>query len=188
MQKTTNYELNQWDKTDRIRMEDFNADNAKINAALGRKAEYVVLKDIVTTAASSTIDIDVSSLNLKDYRELYLRIENAEETSLFSMVSVVLRLNGSSSSFVIASFSASSYQPLVIEFTLLPTLYLLGCHFSPYLNSSGVLAIASVSSYTNSGVRTDAVKTLTLAAEDGKLSGGGLFYPGVHVTLTGLKI
>ena len=34
MQKTTNYQLNQWDKTDRIMMEDFNADNAKIDAAL----------------------------------------------------------------------------------------------------------------------------------------------------------
>ena len=34
MQKTTNYQLNQWDKTDRIQMEDFNADNAKIEAAL----------------------------------------------------------------------------------------------------------------------------------------------------------
>lgn len=34
MNKTENYQLNQWDKTDRIQMEDFNADNAKIEAAL----------------------------------------------------------------------------------------------------------------------------------------------------------
>ena len=34
MQKTTNYQLNQWVKSDRIQMEDFNRDNAKIDAAL----------------------------------------------------------------------------------------------------------------------------------------------------------
>ena len=34
MNKTPNYQLNQWDKGDRIMMEDFNADNAKIEAAL----------------------------------------------------------------------------------------------------------------------------------------------------------
>ena len=34
MTKTTNYQLNQWAKSDRIMMDDFNADNAKIDAAL----------------------------------------------------------------------------------------------------------------------------------------------------------
>ena len=35
--QTPNYKLNQWAKSDRIQMEDFNADNAKIDAAI--KAE-----------------------------------------------------------------------------------------------------------------------------------------------------
>lgn len=34
MNQTENYQLNQWDKNDRIQMEDFNADNVKIDAAL----------------------------------------------------------------------------------------------------------------------------------------------------------
>lgn len=34
MKKTENFELNQWEKADRILMEDFNNDNAKIDAAL----------------------------------------------------------------------------------------------------------------------------------------------------------
>ena len=34
MTKTTNYQLNQWEKTDRILMDDFNSDNAKIDAAM----------------------------------------------------------------------------------------------------------------------------------------------------------
>ena len=34
MRETSNYKLTQWDKTDRIEMEDFNSDNSKIDAAL----------------------------------------------------------------------------------------------------------------------------------------------------------
>ena len=34
MNQTPNFQLNLWDKTDRIMVEDFNADNAKIEAAL----------------------------------------------------------------------------------------------------------------------------------------------------------
>lgn len=39
--KTTNYGLNQWVNSDRVQMAEFNADNAKIDAALMRKAEIV---------------------------------------------------------------------------------------------------------------------------------------------------
>ncbi len=35
MNQTTNYRLNQWDAADPIRREDFNSDNAKLDAALG---------------------------------------------------------------------------------------------------------------------------------------------------------
>ena len=41
MTKTTNYQLSQWAKSDRIMMEDFNADNQKIDAALAAKCEAV---------------------------------------------------------------------------------------------------------------------------------------------------
>ena len=34
MQKTTNYNLNQWEAVDPVRREDFNADNAAIDAAI----------------------------------------------------------------------------------------------------------------------------------------------------------
>jgi len=35
MKQTEHYQLNQWELPDRIRMEDFNTDNAKLDAALG---------------------------------------------------------------------------------------------------------------------------------------------------------
>ena len=41
MNKTTNYQLSQWEKTDRIQMENFNSDNAKIDTALKANADAV---------------------------------------------------------------------------------------------------------------------------------------------------
>ena len=39
MNKTANFQLTQWEKTDRIMMEDFNRDNAAIDAALKSSAD-----------------------------------------------------------------------------------------------------------------------------------------------------
>lgn len=42
MNQTANYQLNQWNETDRILMTDFNADNAKLDAALAAIASNSV--------------------------------------------------------------------------------------------------------------------------------------------------
>ena len=42
MKQTEHYGLNQWELADRIRMEDFNCDNAKIDAALGTMAQALL--------------------------------------------------------------------------------------------------------------------------------------------------
>lgn len=39
MTQTEQFQLNQWEKSDRIMMEDFNADNAKLEVALAKQAE-----------------------------------------------------------------------------------------------------------------------------------------------------
>ncbi len=39
MTETKNYNLNQWDAADPVRREDFNSDNAKLDAALGEQAQ-----------------------------------------------------------------------------------------------------------------------------------------------------
>lgn len=41
MNYTKNYQLNQWEETDRVLREDFNTDNQKIDDTLGRKCEAV---------------------------------------------------------------------------------------------------------------------------------------------------
>ena len=64
MNQTPNYQLNQWDKSDRIMMEDFNADNAKIEAALSetmtlaQKAPFAVGKlEGYNGSAAVTVDL-----------------------------------------------------------------------------------------------------------------------------------
>ena len=51
MTKTTNYQLNQWAKSDRVMMDDFNADNTKIDAALKANADAIAA--LPRTAAGS---------------------------------------------------------------------------------------------------------------------------------------
>lgn len=49
MQQTANFQLSQWASTDRIQMEDFNNDNAKIDAAL--KAEQTAREALAEAVA-----------------------------------------------------------------------------------------------------------------------------------------
>lgn len=57
MKQTQNYQLNQWELTDRIRMEDFNGDNAKIDAALKSQADALAAE----TAARANADAAAST-------------------------------------------------------------------------------------------------------------------------------
>ena len=54
MTKTTNYQLNQWAKSDRVMMDDFNADNAKIDAALKANADAIAAVGYVTGTYTGT--------------------------------------------------------------------------------------------------------------------------------------
>lgn len=49
MEQTANYGLRQWAKTDRIQMEDFNSDNAKIDAALKAHADAIAAAQTALT-------------------------------------------------------------------------------------------------------------------------------------------
>ena len=55
MTKTTNYQLNQWAKSDRVMMDDFNADNTKIDAALKANADTAAANTQTLAAQAQTI-------------------------------------------------------------------------------------------------------------------------------------
>ena len=55
MNKTANFQLNQWEKTDRIMMEDFNRDNAAIDTALKGNADAVAAETAAREAGISAL-------------------------------------------------------------------------------------------------------------------------------------
>ena len=72
--QTSNYQLNQWERSDKIQMEDFNADNAKIDAALSGKAEASAVEGLSQTVAalSQTVSGHTSALSGKGNCRLYV--------------------------------------------------------------------------------------------------------------------
>ena len=55
MNKTANFQLTQWEKTDRIMMEDFNRDNAAIDAALKSNADAITAETAAREAADTAL-------------------------------------------------------------------------------------------------------------------------------------
>lgn len=60
MKQTEHYGLNQWELADRIRMEDFNGDNEKVDAALKGQAEALAAETAAREAADATINAAVA--------------------------------------------------------------------------------------------------------------------------------
>ena len=55
MDKTSNYNLNQWSKDDRVLMEDFNADNAKLDAAIKAQANALASLQAAVSALQTAV-------------------------------------------------------------------------------------------------------------------------------------
>ncbi|WP_294852918.1 hypothetical protein [uncultured Oscillibacter sp.] len=53
MERTEQYQLSRWQKSDRILMDDFNADNAKIDAALAANAAAILMEKAAREAAAA---------------------------------------------------------------------------------------------------------------------------------------
>lgn len=67
MRKTENYLLNQWDDSDRVLREDFNADNAAVDAALYALAQQGALTQLRTFTVSQRITgTDVFTMPVSD--------------------------------------------------------------------------------------------------------------------------
>ncbi len=85
MNKTEHYNLNQWDKSDRIMMEDFNRDNANLDAAIqaeatarlagaaaleaaiAAKPAFEMLRTVTTSAQAQIVELDISNISLAQY-------------------------------------------------------------------------------------------------------------------------
>ncbi len=69
MYKTDHFQLNQWEKPDRVLMEDFNADNARLDAALQTLTERPTITKLNTftvdrpITGAAVFDMDVSGID-----------------------------------------------------------------------------------------------------------------------------
>lgn len=141
MQKTNNYQLNQWDPEDRIQMKDFNGDNANLDAALknladqmSTKAERAALeglrdmlvptfiKEVSVETSAKQITVEVSDIDWDQWREVYVDAEllcAAPEGSALSYCNIYINTFSSSSSASVGSARCNdSSVPSLAESTV----------------------------------------------------------------------
>jgi len=81
--KTANLGLNQWEDTDPVAREDFNADNAAIDTAVGRKTEFVKIRTASISASGKTqVDLDVSDINFLDWQYVMIDVTISPECKM----------------------------------------------------------------------------------------------------------
>lgn len=109
MNKTTNYELNQWEKTDRILMDDFNRDNTTIDAAIKAEADRVAGLPHGTLLCGGATEADVEQVNLDvsqvDWSQYLMAVVEVQGTK---PLNVRLYINGSSDSGCLYAHVGSS--------------------------------------------------------------------------------
>ena len=109
MNYTENYQLNQWEQTDRVLMEDFNADNQRLDSALSTvtalatKSRFTKLKEFTSTEASSFLEIYLNDIDWAAWDKVHVDIQAPRGGSYYFYVA-----DAESSSGHIGSISCSS--------------------------------------------------------------------------------
>ena len=75
---TKNYSLSQWERSDKVLMDDFNADNAKIDAALAFHPSAELICSVTVEEEERELVLDVSQLDWRRYMALVLMADSAE--------------------------------------------------------------------------------------------------------------
>ena len=94
MNHTPNYQLNQWEADDRVQRVDFNADNAKIDAALAGLP--VELRRVKLTGAAKKITFDLTDVDLEQYPRLRVVCPQLNATA----GQMGIQVNGTTSGYV----------------------------------------------------------------------------------------
>ena len=119
---TTNYQLNQWEPTDQVQRTDFNADNAKIDAALAVLGHAQVLDTVTLAQANNSFGFDISGIDWTACQMLLISVD-VPENSITRIMPWVCNLNqntvnghgsGSSSNFL--RFGPASFLIALLPF------------------------------------------------------------------------
>ena len=120
--QTTNYQLNQWEPTDQVQRTDFNADNAKIDAALAVLGHAQVLDTVTLAQANNSFGFDISGIDWTACQMLLISVD-VPENSITRIMPWVCNLNqntvnghgsGSSSNFL--RFGPASFLIALLPF------------------------------------------------------------------------
>ena len=118
MRQTTNYQLSQWDASDRILREDFNADNAKLDAALSTIGRSQLIREVTTENNVSDISLQVDDINWGEWELVMLhfpyRAAVLEENARFSCTINGGQVAGSNSTAVGNFLRTGPYPYLLI--------------------------------------------------------------------------
>ena len=104
MNKTANFQLTQWEKTDRIMMEDFNRDNAAIDAALKSSADKAAA---LQTALASCGNCQIT---ISNYTGTGMQGENHPNTLTFSEPPLLVFILGPESGFMARGRAMNAFQ------------------------------------------------------------------------------
>ena len=91
--KTEKLNLNQWVETDPVLREDFNADNAILDAVIGNMP-WVRLVDVVTTEEAAQLDLDISDIDVSQFTDYYFICTFKGALSVTGNNLGALRING----------------------------------------------------------------------------------------------
>ena len=107
---TANYNLSQWVKSDKVLMEDFNADNAKIDAALAGKASASALSSLQSTVSQHTAAL-AGKGNCQLYATSYTGTSGETKTFSFPQKpAVVFVFNEDARLFLFAGMDYAWYE------------------------------------------------------------------------------
>lgn len=104
MNYTQNYQLSQWVESDRVLMEDFNRDNAKIDAALAA-SPIVRVKDITLSEATIQYNFPLHDIQWENYVELILLAKMTSSTTATNPLTVRLDNDAGTSAYYDASMT-----------------------------------------------------------------------------------
>ena len=113
MNKTANFQLNQWEKTDRVMMEDFNADNAKLDAALFSKLGRAELITTITTDGTgrTTATIPLAGIDWDKWQAVFF------VNTLYTDTTKTLRFSAYSNDHGVESRCSDTSEPSCLAFT-----------------------------------------------------------------------
>ena len=90
MNQTNNYQLNQWEKSDRIQMEDFNADNAKVDSALtelSNRSSLHFIKEYHFSEPGITVTLPLTDIDWTQWQAVVFDFDlESDQTNLTAEV------------------------------------------------------------------------------------------------------